>query len=271
MADWAMERRRQGISIALVPTMGYFHPGHLQLMRRACELADQVVVSLFVNPIQFGPGEDLATYPADHQRDCQLAEEVGITAIFLPERQEMYPAGFASRIQVEALTDSLCGSTRPGHFAGVVTVVGKLFNIIQPDIAVFGEKDYQQLVIIRKMVRDLNWNIKIVGHPTVRELDGLAMSSRNTYLSSTERQSALCLSKAIVMARQKLLAGTCKAATLLSELSDFILSHPGVTVEYVSLVDPDTLENVAMVERGSLLAMAVKIGNTRLIDNAILA
>ncbi|MFA7382989.1 MAG: pantoate--beta-alanine ligase [Desulfurivibrionaceae bacterium] len=266
MTAWANRIIAAGQTIGLVPTMGFFHEGHLCLMRKAGEKASHTVVSLFVNPIQFGAGEDLGRYPRDFSRDCRLAEAEGVDVLFAPEPQEMYPSEACTRVIVSGLTDGLCGRSRPGHFAGVATVVAKLFHIIKPHSAVFGRKDFQQLAVIERMVADLNFAVEIIGHPIVREPDGLAMSSRNTYLSAPERQAALCLFRAIDHARKRARAGLVDSRVLLREVEG-VLQAEGVTVEYASIVDQTTLQPQAELRKGVVLAMAIKVGATRLIDN----
>lgn len=267
MTAWAKSVRRSGKSLALVPTMGFFHEGHLRLMRLASQRADFVVVSLFVNPIQFGPQEDLSRYPRDFDRDAQLAQNEKIDVLFVPSVDEMYPADHQTEVQVRHLTAGLCGKSRPGHFNGVTTVVAKLFNIVLPHCAVFGEKDYQQLVVIRRMVRDLNYDIKIVAHPIVRDRDGLAMSSRNSYLSQAEHQSALCLCRALQLARERVAAGVLDARQLIELVASHLSSYDHVTTEYISLVDQESLNEKDTVDEGSVLALAIRVGDTRLIDN----
>ena len=269
MTAWANRILAAEQTIGLVPTMGFFHEGHLRLMRTAKEKADRTVVSLFVNPIQFGANEDLDRYPRDFSRDCRLAEAEGVDVLFAPGAQDMYPPEASTRVMVSGLTDVLCGASRPGHFAGVTTVVAKLFHIIKPRWAVFGKKDFQQLAVIRRMVADLNWDVEIVGHPIVREPDGLAMSSRNTYLSGPERQAALCLSRSIAHARRRVREGLVEAEILLQEV-DWLLQQEAVTIEYASLVDQATLRPLAVLQKGVVLALAIKVGATRLIDNDIL-
>jgi pantoate--beta-alanine ligase len=259
-----------GSSLALVPTMGYFHEGHLSLMRLARRLADRVVVSLFVNSMQFGPNEDLSSYPRDLERDSRMAADEKIDVLFLPTDRDMYSSDFNALVRVDGITDTLCGNQRPGHFEGVTTVVAKLFNIVKPHIAVFGQKDFQQLSVIAKMVRDLNWDIEIVGHPIVREEDGLAMSSRNTYLSIEERGKALCLYKAIQHAKTRFESGLTDAELLKFEIRDIILANSGVSVDYISVVDKDNLSDREEIDSNSVLALAVKVGQTRLIDNCFL-
>jgi len=270
MRDWAADRHATGLNLALVPTMGYFHDGHLALMRNAAEMADQVVVSLFVNPIQFMPGEDLARYPRDLARDRTLAESVGVDALFVPSVAVMYPEKPRTRVTVSGLTERLCGTSRPGHFDGVCTVVAKLFNIVRPGLAVFGRKDFQQLAVIRRMAADLNFNLEIVSHPIVRENDGLAMSSRNSYLTPAERSSAPCLYRALQRAREQVAAGETGSETLLRAAAHFINSHENTAIEYISIVDANTLEDQPSVGPDSLMALAVRVGSTRLIDNAYL-
>jgi len=267
MTAWSNQEIAQGRTICLVPTMGFFHEGHLSLMRMGSALADQVVVSLFVNPIQFGPKEDLESYPSDFARDREMAAGQGVSVLFVPDSEEMYPEGFQTQVLVRKLTSSLCGRNRPGHFSGVTTVVAKLFHIVKPRIAVFGEKDYQQLAVIRRMTQDLNLDIEITGHPIVREPDGLAMSSRNSYLSAGERQTALCLSKSIEACRDQVRKGERDSLRLIDGIKTILQSHPAVTIEYVAIVDGTTLADCATVDRHTILALAVKVGKTRLIDN----
>jgi pantoate--beta-alanine ligase len=270
MTAWSKEQTAAGRKIALVPTMGFFHTGHLSLMRLARKEADRVIVSLFVNPAQFGPGEDLAAYPRDFERDAGLAAREEVDILFAPAVENMYPEGFQTTVSVRSLTRHLCGAHRPGHFDGVATVLVKLFHISAADCAVFGEKDFQQLAVIRRMVADLNFDIRIIGHPIVREKDGLAMSSRNTYLGDRERESALSLSRSIELARARFSEGMRDAAELTEAVRDFILSFPGTAVEYASLVDSRTLEPVDRVDRHTLLALAVRINDrVRLIDNGM--
>jgi pantoate--beta-alanine ligase len=271
MTHWSNEVIASGKTLALVPTMGYFHAGHLSLMRLAGKLADHVIVSLFVNSLQFGPSEDLSRYPRDLQRDARMAENEKVDILFVPIHEEMYSSEFNTHVRVDGITDTLCGKQRPGHFEGVVTVVAKLFNIIKPHYAVFGRKDFQQLSVIRKMVKDLNWDIEIVAHPIVREDDGLAMSSRNTYLSSEERGKALCLYKAIQHAKTRFAEGLRDADQLKSEIRDIISVNSGVTIDYVEVVDKDTLSDKEVIDLQSVLALAIRIGGTRLIDNCFIA
>ena len=264
--DW----KRRGLSIGFVPTMGYLHEGHLALVRRVKELSDKMVVSIFVNPIQFAPGEDYQRYPRDLERDKALLEKEGVDVLFSPKAQEMYPPGFQTYVEVKELSSGLCGRYREGHFLGVATVVLKLFNIVQPDIAAFGEKDYQQLKVIQRMVQDLNLDVKIISHPTVREEDGLAMSSRNTYLSPEERKSAIALYKALNLAEELINQGERRVATLKEKLKEFIESYPYTKFQYIEFVHPETLKEVERVDEPTLLALAVFVGKARLIDNKII-
>ncbi len=270
MAEVVSRWRREGETIGLVPTMGWFHDGHLSLMKLARKKADKVIVTLFVNPIQFGPSEDLDSYPRDLERDRLLAEDTGADVLFTPNAEVMYPDGFQTKVVVKELTKKLCGASRPGHFDGVTTVVSKLFHLTQPDIAVFGKKDFQQLAVIRRMVRDLNFNITIIGHPIVREEDGLAMSSRNSYLNKEERRHALCLYSAIQYAQKRVKESEAPfdSATLVGEIEERIHVTPGCRVDYVSIFDQDSLVPSQTVEASSVLALAVTINDrVRLIDN----
>lgn len=261
--------RRQGLSVGLVPTMGYLHEGHKSLIDRACKENDKVVVSVFVNPTQFGPGEDLATYPRDIQRDAALCEDAGAALIFNPEPEEMYFDDFHTYVTMESLSDELCGKTRPIHFRGVCTVVSKLFHIVAPDRAYFGQKDAQQLAIIKRMVRDLNFDIEIVGCPIVREADGLAKSSRNTYLNPEERKAALVLSKAVGLGQELIQKGERNADVIVEKMKQLIKEEPLAKIDYVQAVDAISIQPVAEIKGTVLVAMAVYIGKTRLIDNFI--
>lgn len=263
------EWKKAGLSVGLVPTMGYLHEGHKSLIDRAVKENDKVVVSVFVNPMQFGPTEDLASYPRDLQRDAALCEDAGAALIFNPEPENMYSDDFSSFIDMNTLTKGLCGKTRPIHFRGVCTVVGKLFNIVQPDKAYFGQKDAQQLAVIRHMVNDLNFNLEIVGCPIIREADGLAKSSRNTYLNPEERQAALILSKSLERGRELIEAGEKDTAVIKKAITDMIETEPLAKIDYVEIVDWNTLEPVDTIEGPVLNAIAVYIGKTRLIDNHI--
>ncbi|MDO4491111.1 MAG: pantoate--beta-alanine ligase [Lachnospiraceae bacterium] len=259
--------KKEGKTVGLVPTMGFLHEGHASLIRRCRQENDIVVVSDFVNPTQFGPNEDLEAYPRDFKRDSDLCESLGTDVIFHPEPKDMYcdPHAYVS---IDTLSETLCGKTRPIHFKGVCTVVSKLFNIVAPDRAYFGQKDAQQLAIIRKMVQDLNFDIEIVGCPIIREEDGLAKSSRNTYLNPEERKAALCLSKA-VKAGQEMISTGMEAEEVLAKMRAIIGAEPLARIDYVSMVDALTMQPVDKVEKDVLTAMAVYIGKTRLIDNFI--
>lgn len=264
-------RKRAGARVGLVPTMGYLHEGHLSLVRRARQETDLVVVSIFVNPLQFGPREDYDRYPRDLDRDAALLAPEGVDIVFAPSVEEMYPEPIRTFVEVTGLTEGLCGASRPGHFRGVTTVVTKLFNIVEPDVAYFGEKDFQQLQVVRRMVRDLNMNVEIVGVPTVREPDGLALSSRNVYLRGREREAARILYRAIQRAQELVAQGQRDARALVEDLTAFIAREPLARVDYVAVVDPETLAPVERIEGRVRLALAVYIGSTRLIDNAELA
>ncbi len=261
------EWRQQGLSVGLVPTMGYLHEGHQSLIDRAVAENDRVVVSVFVNPMQFGVGEDLESYPRDMDRDAAICEKAGASLIFHPEPSEMYPGDFSSFVDMSTLTGGLCGKTRPVHFRGVCTVVSKLFNIVTPDRAYFGQKDAQQLAVIRHMVNDLSYGIEIVGCPIVREEDGLAKSSRNTYLNPEERQAALVLSRSLSKGRELLEAGEKDASKIRQVIVDELEAEPLAKIDYVEVVDWNTLEAVETADKPVLVAIAVYIGKTRLIDN----
>jgi len=264
--DVVKELRRSG-PVALVPTMGYFHEGHLTLMREARRRFPSVVVSIFVNPLQFGPQEDFKTYPRNLERDLALARETGVAAVFAPEVEEMYPGSVLTCVDVERLSAVLCGCTRPGHFRGVATVVTKLFNIIRPDAAFFGQKDAQQLQVIRRLVRDLNFDIEIVAVPTVREPDGLAMSSRNVYLSPEERRAAVVLYRSLVAARERILAGESDLAAVEEQLAADIAAEPLAVLEYAAILALPDLTPPTDEDRELLLAVAARFGRARLIDN----
>jgi pantoate--beta-alanine ligase len=264
MTAWSLAARARGERIAFVPTMGALHEGHVKLLREARALGQRLVLSIFVNPTQFGPNEDLARYPRDLQGDLGKAASAGTDVAFVPEARDVYPPGFQTTVQVAELERGLCGPFRPGHFVGVATVVCKLFNVVRPDVAVFGEKDYQQLAIVRRMVTDLDMGIEIVGIPTVREADGLAMSSRNAYLSPAERARALSLSRALFAARDAA-AGGLRAGERLVEQARAALDVD--RIDYVELVDADTLQTVTDIRRPAVLAVAAFVGRTRLIDN----
>lgn len=264
VAEW----KKEGYVVGLVPTMGYLHEGHASLVDKAVTECDKVVASVFVNPTQFGPGEDLETYPRDFERDCKLLEEHGCDMVFHPEVSEMYAEDAATYVEILSdMPKQLCGKTRPIHFRGVCTVVSKLFNIVLPDKAFFGQKDAQQLAIIRRMVRDMSYGIEIIGCPIIREEDGLAKSSRNTYLNAEERKAALCLSKAVFLAQKMLEDGERDANKILSEMVQLIEQEPLAKIDYVSAVDGLTMMPVDEIAGDVLIAMAVYIGKTRLIDN----
>ena len=270
MQHWADVARAGGARVALVPTMGYLHAGHLSLVEEARRRADRTVVSIFVNPLQFGPNEDLERYPRDVERDTRLLAAAGADILFLPDVPSMYPEGYQTAVTVERVTRGLCGAARPTHFRGVTTVVAKLFNAVKPHVAVFGCKDYQQLVAIRRMAADLNFDLEVVGAPIVREADGLAMSSRNAYLSPAERVAARCLAQALAASEALVQRGETDALRVLAAARRVIADQPLAQVDYASLVNPDTLEEVSSIEAPALLALAVHIGKTRLIDNCIL-
>jgi len=270
IAAMKAERGKLAGSVGFVPTMGYLHEGHLVLVRHARTETLTVIASIFVNPTQFGPQEDFATYPRDPERDLALLEKENVGVVFMPSAQEMYPQGFSSSVAVEGITERLEGKPRPGHFMGVTTVVAKLFNIVQPDRAYFGQKDAQQLAVIRKMVSDLDMNLEIVAVPTVREPDGLAMSSRNTYLTLEERKAAPVLWKALCLARGHWENGEKDVTRLRHEMTTLIEREPFAQIEYVSIADPDTLEELTQIAEPALVSLAVRIGGTRLIDNTML-
>ncbi|MBD3349599.1 MAG: pantoate--beta-alanine ligase [Candidatus Eisenbacteria bacterium] len=270
MRGEAATLRKAGQVVGLVPTMGYLHEGHLSLIRLARELSDSVVVSVFVNPTQFGPSEDYERYPRDLARDADLAEEAGCDVLFVPGASEMYPDGHATVVHVKGLTDKLCGAFRPGHFDGVCTVVAKLLNIVRPDLAVFGQKDGQQAAVIRRMAADLDMDVSIEIGETVREADGLAMSSRNSYLSPAERADALAISGALTEAKVRYEAGETDPAAVLDGVRSAIEERPSATVQYAAAVDRFTLEDVGVLGPGTMIAVAVRVGGTRLIDNIVL-
>lgn len=270
MQQTAMALRREGKRIAFAPTMGFLHAGHASLLREGRKRGEILVLSIFVNPIQFGANEDLDRYPRNLEGDCAIARECGVDIVFTPTAAAMYPGGFQTSIRVRELALPLCGASRPGHFDGVATVVTKLFNIVQPDTALFGKKDFQQLAVIRRMVEDLSQPVEVVGMPIVRETDGLAMSSRNAYLTADERQRALCLSRAIRLVRERYAAGERRVELLLDAALELIRSEEGVLIDYLEFRDAATLETVALAADTTLMALAVKIGTTRLIDNTVL-
>jgi pantoate--beta-alanine ligase len=269
MKAFSSKARQEGKTIAFVPTMGFFHEGHLSLMREGRRRCDLLIVSLFVNPTQFGPSEDFQKYPRDFERDRKMAEDVGVDLLFAPEAKEMYPPDHQTFLRVEKVTRGLCGRSRPTHFQGVATVVTMLFNIVMPHVAIFGEKDFQQLVTIRQMVKDLYMDVEILGMPTVREADGLAMSSRNFYLRPEERQAALSLYRSLKRAEQLLQSGERKAEKILKEVRGILLAEPLIKIDYVQICNPTTLEDLSEIERDAVIALAAYVGQTRLIDNLI--
>ena len=265
--EYISKWRKEDCTIGFVPTMGYLHEGHGSLVTKAREENDKVVVSIFVNPMQFGPNEDLASYPRDLEKDSKYCEELGVDLIFNPEPDEMYDGHFCSYVNMSVLTEKLCGESRPVHFKGVCTVVNKLFNIVTPDRAYFGQKDAQQLAIIKRMVKDLNMNLEIIGCPIIREEDGLAKSSRNTYLSEDERKAALILSKSIFAGKKYVEDGCKSSKELVSYMRSIIESEPMARIDYVEVVDGLTIQPIEVIEGEILVAIAVFIGKTRLIDN----
>lgn len=270
MQQTMLQLKRAGKRIAFVPTMGFLHEGHASLLREGRKQGDILVLSIFVNPTQFGPGEDLERYPRNLEGDCILAASCGVDFVFAPTAGGMYPTGFQTTVALGPLTEPLCGASRPGHFNGVAVVVTKLFGIVQPDVAFFGKKDFQQLAIIRQMTQDLNLAVEVVGMPIVREPDGLAMSSRNSYLSPAERQQALCLYQAVTAVRNCFAEGETAPTRLLAEAHSRISTVASAEIDYLELRDASTLQPVAAANSTTLLALAVKIGATRLIDNTVL-
>ncbi|HHV76098.1 MAG TPA: pantoate--beta-alanine ligase [Syntrophothermus lipocalidus] len=271
MQEWSLQQKRLGKKIGLVPTMGYLHDGHLSLVRRAKAECDVVIVSIFVNPLQFGVGEDYEEYPRDLTRDAALLEKEGVEAAFAPSVKEMYPQGYSTTVEVGGeITAKLCGKSRPGHFKGVTTVVSKLFNICLPEVAYFGQKDAQQAMIIEKMVRELNFPLRIVRGPIVRESDGLAMSSRNVYLNEEERKSALVLSQALGLARELIENGETSVGKVKEAMINLINSKPFTDIDYVEIYNGEDLSDLAEIKGKVLVALAVRVGKTRLIDNLLL-
>ena len=262
--------RRAGKTIVLVPTMGFLHPGHLSLMKEGRRRGDILVISIFVNPTQFGEGEDYQDYPRDMEKDQKLAEEVGVDVIFAPAVKEMYPVGHQTHVTVEEVTKNLCGVSRPTHFRGVTTVVCKLFTIVKPHVAIFGEKDFQQLVTIRQMSSDLNLDVEVVGMPIYREKDGLAMSSRNKYLNPDERKAALCLFNSLKKASALFEQGERTTGEIVRETKKVIEAEKLVQIDYVKVCDAKTIKDIEQIDREAVLALAVKIGRARLIDNVVL-
>lgn len=262
--------RARGKTIAFVPTMGYLHEGHLSLLKEGRQRGDLLVLSIFVNPAQFGQGEDYEDYPRDLKNDCELAQAAGVDIVFAPTVTAMYPNGFATEVNVSGITSGLCGASRPTHFRGVCTVVTKLFNIVQPHLALFGAKDFQQLAVIKRMTQDLNLPINIVGMPIYREQDGLAMSSRNVYLDTTQRQQALALSQSIALARQLVRQGELDVVKLVAAVSRHLEAHALIRSDYVAICHQLTLEPQQRVDKDSVLLIAAFVGQTRLIDNGYL-
>ena len=269
MCSISDEVRKTVQTIVLVPTMGYFHEAHLSLMREGKRRGDVLVVSLFVNPTQFGEGEDYEIYPRDFPRDKSLIEGIGVDILFIPTVEEMYPEGYQTFVEVERVTKPMEGQFRPTHFRGVTTVVAKLFNIVKPHIAIFGEKDFQQLVVIRRMVEDLNMGVEIIGMPIVRERDGLAMSSRNTYLTFEQRKPALSLNRSLQKASQLFRSGERNPRRIIDAVRGVIEREKDVTIEYVEIRDAKTLEEIEIIEGQAVIALAMKVGKVRLIDNIV--
>jgi len=270
MQSRCLAERQAGRAIAFVPTMGFLHDGHASLLREGRRRGDVLALSIFVNPTQFGANEDLSRYPRDLERDLKLARAAGVDLVWTPTPEQVYPPGYATYVNVEGLTEVLCGASRPGHFRGVTTVVCKLFNVVQPTVALFGEKDFQQLAVIRRMTVDLNLPVEIVGLPIMREADGLAMSSRNVYLSADERRQALSLSKGLALARQMVVAGERDGAVILAAVCSLIEAGPDVRIDYVQICHRESLREQSRVDADSVLLLAAYVGRTRLIDNAIL-
>ncbi len=270
MQRWSEARRLEKKTIAFVPTMGFLHEGHLSLVREGKRRCDVVVVSIFVNPIQFNQQSDFDKYPKSFEQDRHMLEALATDALFCPEATEMYPDDFQTAVEVAKVSQPLCGAFRPGHFRGVATVVSKLFNIVKPHIAIFGEKDFQQCVVIQRMVKDLSFDLEILPMPTVRETDGLAMSSRNARLSAAERGPSLCIARALHRAAEMVTAGEHRSDAILQEVRALLERQGGVRIEYVALCHPETLEEVKEVARPTLLAIAAWVGEVRLIDNKVI-
>lgn len=267
MRAWTGRCKEAGLRIAFVPTMGALHEGHLALLRDGKKRADKLVLSIYVNPAQFGPNEDYKKYPRDIDGDLKKIGGLGVDAVFFPSDDVIYPKGHCTFVNVDELSKNLCGASRPGHFRGVATVVAKLFNIVQPDVAVFGQKDFQQLVVIRQMVKDLNFPVEIVGRPIVREADGLAMSSRNVHLSPRERDAALSISRSLNVAKALVDRGATDVREILASVRETVQSAGAVRVDYAKMVDAENLRDIAKFKRPALLAIAAFVGKTRLIDN----
>ncbi|MEJ2634954.1 MAG: pantoate--beta-alanine ligase [Calditrichia bacterium] len=270
MQKFGNENRQSGKTIGFVPTMGYLHEGHVSLIKLMRQKCDVLVVSIFVNPAQFGPNEDFEAYPRDFQRDEELCKEEKVDIIFYPDAEQMYRKPYLTHINVEKITETMCGISRPGHFQGVATVVGKLFNIVKPHYAIFGKKDYQQAVVIKQMVKDLNFDVEILTGPIVREKDGLAMSSRNKYLSEKDRKKALILNKSLHVARNLYEEGISSPGMVKMQMEQYIRNEEGVVIDYIAIVDAEDLKPVKEIDKNTLIALAVYVGDTRLIDNIII-
>jgi pantoate--beta-alanine ligase len=269
MQAFSEDARKAGKTISFVPTMGYLHEGHLNLMREGKKRADCLVISIYVNPTQFGAGEDFDKYPRDMERDRNIAESVGVDIIFSPSNADMYPDNYQTFVNLEEVTQNLCGMSRYGHFRGVATVCCKLFNIVKPHTAIFGKKDFQQLVVIRRMVKDLNMTLEILGMPTAREADGLAMSSRNVYLQANERKAALSISRSLLLAKMLYDDGNRDAADILQAVREFLGSNELLILEYAKICDVETLKDLTNLDTEAVLALALRVGKTRLIDNHV--
>ena len=261
--------RKKGLSIGFVPTMGYLHKGHISLVKEAKKRNDIVVVSIFVNPPQFGPREDLKKYPRDIKRDLKLLSRYKVNAVFAPAAKEMYPDGYRTGVEVKGLSDKLCGASRPGHFKGVTTIVAKLFNIVRPNNAYFGEKDFQQQVMIRKMARDMNMGVRIISMPTVREKDGLAMSSRNTHLNKEDRVKALVINRSLKFAKILVNSGIRSSVKIKAAMTKLMRTAKGLKIDYISICDTETFDEKSIIKGKTLIAVAVYVGKTRLIDNIV--
>lgn len=270
MKAWSDVMHKSGETISFVPTMGYLHEGHLSLMAKGVSICSSLVVSIFVNPTQFGENEDLDAYPKNIDRDLQLVKSKGAKAVFLPDKSDIYPENYQTYVELQHLPNHLCGLSRPVHFRGVATIVTKLFNIVRPDVAIFGAKDFQQLQVIRQLNRDLNFGINIIGMPIVRESDGLAMSSRNKYLKPEQRESALSLSRSCQKAVKMIGEGEKDSSNIKLQIKNFIESFPDTTVDYISICDPETLNEIKEIDDEVLFAVAVQVGKSRLIDNTLI-
>jgi len=270
MQRWSETQRLAGKKIACVPTMGFLHEGHLSLVREGKRRGDVVVVTIFVNPMQFNQASDFDKYPRNVEQDQRMLEEIGTDVLFYPTAPEMYPENFQTAVEVDKVSKPLCGAFRPGHFRGVTTVVAKLFNIVKPHFALFGEKDFQQCVVIQRMVKDLNFDVEIIPMPTIRETDGIAMSSRNARLNESERQTSLCISRALNSAQEMVTRGERNTEAVLQMVQDTLSKDGGVRLEYASLCHPETLEEASRVSGPTLLAIAVWVGDVRLIDNRVI-